>query len=107
MTGTTHDAVLGAPADPTRPSLLDALVARGQASASTLAADLPVSRQAIVKHLAVLEASGLVASERVGREVRYTPRSQALDATARWLAELASDWDRRLDAIKRAAEADT
>ncbi|PXY34926.1 ArsR/SmtB family transcription factor [Prauserella endophytica] len=100
------DAVLGALADPTRRALLDALAARGQASASALAADLPVSRQAIVKHLTILEEAELVSSARAGREVRYTLRSQALDATARWMASLAGEWDRRLNAIKRAAEAE-
>lgn len=104
MTTAGVDAVLGALADPTRRALLDALSARGQASASALAGDLPVSRQAIVKHLAVLEEAGLVTSQRAGREVRYTLRSQALDATARWMAGLAADWDRRLAAIKRLAE---
>ncbi|MBK1784386.1 ArsR/SmtB family transcription factor [Prauserella cavernicola] len=104
MSDTGFDAVLGAMADPTRRALLDALAARGQASASALASDLPVSRQAIVKHLAVLEEAGLVSSARAGREVRYTLRSQALDATARWMSALAGDWDRRLDTIKRAAE---
>jgi DNA-binding transcriptional ArsR family regulator len=71
---------------------------------STLAGDLPVTRQAIVKHLAVLQEAGLVSSARAGREVRYMLRSQALDATARWMAGLAAQWDRRLAAIKHAAE---
>jgi DNA-binding transcriptional ArsR family regulator len=105
MTQTSVDAVLGALADPTRRTLLDALSARGQASASALARDLPVSRQAIVKHLGVLEEAGLVSSARAGREVRYSLRSQSLEATARWMAGLAADWDRRLAAIKRTAEA--
>ena len=59
----------------------------------------------MVKHLAVLDAAGLVAGSRVGREVRYAVRPAALDATARWMAALASDWDRRLANIKRVAEA--
>lgn len=99
------DSVLTALADPTRQSLLDLLSAQGQASATALADGLPVSRQAVVKHLAVLEAAGLVEGSRVGREVRYAVRPQALDATARWLAALAADWDQRLAAIKRVAEA--
>ncbi|PRX47907.1 ArsR family transcriptional regulator [Prauserella shujinwangii] len=106
MTAEPVDEVLGALADPTRRALLDALARRGAASASALAADLPVSRQAIVKHLTVLEQAGLVSSARTGREMRYTPRSAPLDATARWLADLATSWDRRLDAIKRAAESE-
>ncbi|HZC99256.1 MAG TPA: metalloregulator ArsR/SmtB family transcription factor [Actinomycetes bacterium] len=91
-------------ADPTRRRLLDVLAARGEASATALAARLPVSRQAIVKHLAVLDRAGLVQGSRRGREVRYTVRPERLDATARWLASLAAEWDARLAAIKRLAE---
>jgi DNA-binding transcriptional ArsR family regulator len=99
------DSVLVALADPTRRQLLDLLVAQGEATATTLASRLPVSRQAVVKHLAVLDAAGLVSGGRVGREVRYAVRPAALDATARWMAGLALDWDRRLASIKHAAEA--
>jgi DNA-binding transcriptional ArsR family regulator len=99
------DSVLVALADPTRRQLLDLLAAQGESTATTLARRLPVSRQAVVKHLAVLDAAGLVAGSRVGREVRYALRPAALDATARWMAALASDWDRRLAKIKRVAEA--
>ena len=99
------DRVLAALTDPTRRQLLDQLSARGTATASTLAGGLPVSRQAVVKHLAVLDAAGLVESTKAGREVRYSVRPEALDATARWMASLASEWDRRLARIKRAAEA--
>jgi DNA-binding transcriptional ArsR family regulator len=99
------DSVLGALADPTRRQLLDLLAAQGQATATVLAEQLPVSRQAVVKHLAVLDAAGLVSGGRVGREVRYAVRPAALDTTARWMASLAADWDRRLATIKRLAEA--
>jgi DNA-binding transcriptional ArsR family regulator len=100
------DGVLAALADPTRRQLLDLLASHGQATATTLAGDLPVSRQAIVKHLTVLDSAGLVDSVKVGREVRYAVRSEALDTTARWMASLAADWDRRLAKIKRLAEQD-
>ncbi|MFF1837162.1 ArsR/SmtB family transcription factor [Streptomyces sp. NPDC058231] len=99
------DSVLAALADPTRRRLLDLLAAQGEVTATTLAGQLPVSRQAVVKHLAVLDAAGLVSGSRVGREVRYAVRPAALDATARWMAALAADWDRRLANIKRVAEA--
>jgi DNA-binding transcriptional ArsR family regulator len=99
------DSVLAALADPTRRQLLDQLAAQGEATATTLAERLPVSRQAVVKHLAVLDAAGLVSGGRVGREVRYAVRPAALDATARWMASLAADWDRRLARIKSVAEA--
>jgi DNA-binding transcriptional ArsR family regulator len=103
--GDVVDSVLTALADPTRRQMLDLLSARGQATATTLAGGLPISRQAVVKHLTVLDAAGLVGSVKVGREVRYAVRPEALDATARWMAALASDWDRRLAKIKRIAEA--
>jgi len=99
------DNVLAALADPTRRQLLDLLAARGEATATTLAERLPVSRQAVVKHLGVLDAAGLVSGRRVGREVRFAVRPAALDATARWMAALAVEWDRRLANIKRVAEA--
>ncbi|MFD6416091.1 ArsR/SmtB family transcription factor [Streptomyces sp. NPDC060194] len=99
------DGVLAALADPTRRQLLDLLAARGSATATSLAEGLPVSRQAVVKHLAVLDAAGLVSGGRIGREVRYAVRPAALDATARWMTALAADWDRRLARIKRVAEA--
>ena len=97
--------VLVALADPTRRQLLDLLSEQGQATATTLAEAMPVSRQAVVKHLTVLDDAGLVAATKAGREVRYTVRPDALDTTARWMAGLASDWDRRLARIKRVAEA--
>jgi DNA-binding transcriptional ArsR family regulator len=99
------DGVLAALADPTRRQLLDRISAVGQATATTLADGLPVSRQAVVKHLAVLDRAGLVESTKVGREVLYSVRPDALDTTARWMAALAADWDRRLARIKRLAEA--
>jgi DNA-binding transcriptional ArsR family regulator len=100
------DEVFVALAEPTRRQLLDVLAARGEATATVLAAKLPVSRQAVVKHLAVLDRAGLVRGVRRGREVRYAVRPDRLDATARWLAGLAAEWDARLAAIKRLAEAD-
>ncbi len=98
------DHVLSAIADPTRRRLLEVLAGREAATATRLAQELPVSRQAVVKHLAVLHAAGLVAGGRSGREVLYRVRPQSLQATARWMAALAADWDRRLAAIKRLAE---
>ncbi|NUT91135.1 MAG: helix-turn-helix transcriptional regulator [Saccharothrix sp.] len=96
--------VLAALADPTRRRLLDLLAAHGAVTATTLAGVLPVTRQAIVKHLTVLDAAGLVVGSKVGREMRYTLRPDGLDATKRWMNALAADWDRRLAAIKRLAE---
>ncbi|MEE1787533.1 metalloregulator ArsR/SmtB family transcription factor [Streptomyces sp. SP17BM10] len=97
-------AVLAALAEPTRRHVLDALAARGTATATELAAGLPVTRQAVVKHLAVLDQAGLVTAHRAGREVRYRPAPDALAATARWMADLADAWDQRLLAVKHLAE---
>ncbi|MFD9222206.1 ArsR/SmtB family transcription factor [Streptomyces sp. NPDC060064] len=97
--------VLSALADPTRRRILDALAAHGEATATVLATELPVSRQAIVKHLAVLDRAGLVAGRREGRETRYTVLPARLGITARWMDRVAHEWDTRLSAIKRLAEA--
>jgi DNA-binding transcriptional ArsR family regulator len=96
--------VLTALADPTRRRILDALAAHGEATATVLAAELPVSRQAIVKHLAVLHGAGLVAGRRAGREARYAVSPARLGAAARWLDRKAAEWDVRLAALKRVAE---
>lgn len=98
------DGVLAALADPTRWRVLNLLADRGEGTATSLAGELPVSRVAVVKHLAVLEQVGLVEARRAGREVRYTVRTAPLDETARWMAGLASSWDARLAAIKQLAE---
>jgi DNA-binding transcriptional ArsR family regulator len=103
--GETVDTVIAALADPTRRKVLDLIATHGEATATTLAERLPVSRQAVVKHLAVLADAGLVSGSRVGREARYVVRPAALDTTARWMASLAAEWDRRLARIKRLAEA--
>jgi DNA-binding transcriptional ArsR family regulator len=97
--------VLAALADPTRRRILDLLGAHGPATATVISAQLPVSRQAVVKHLAVLDRAGLVTGRREGREMRYTVQPQQLGVTARWLTKTAAAWDARLAAIKNIAEA--
>lgn len=96
--------VFAALADPTRRRILDALAAHGEATATVLAAELPVSRQAIVKHLGVLGRAGLVAGHREGREARYRVIPERLGVAARWMDRAAAAWDTRLSAIKRLAE---
>jgi DNA-binding transcriptional ArsR family regulator len=96
--------VLSALADPTRWQLLNEIADRGGTTATVLATGLPVSRQAVVKHLVVLERAGLVTGRRAGREMRYSVRAEQLEATARWMARAASRWDHRLAAIKALAE---
>jgi DNA-binding transcriptional ArsR family regulator len=100
----TVEDVFVALADPTRRHILDSLASQGGGTATTLAAELPVSRQAVVKHLAVLDRAGLVTGRRAGREVRYLVCPEKLAATAQWMTGLAAQWDTRLQAIKRLAE---
>ena len=104
MTVPPAPEVFAALADPTRWRVLTLLAERGDGTATTLAGELPVSRPAVIKHLAVLDRAGLVESRRRGREVRFTVRPDRLDAAARDLADLAAAWDARLAAIKRMAE---
>lgn len=99
------DQLWSAVADPTRRRVLDVLLNHGNASATAVAGELPVTRQAVAKHLAVLDRAGLVEGRREGREVRYAVRPDRLDVAARSMAQVAADWDMRLAAIKRIAEA--
>jgi len=103
MTATALITVFAALGDETRWSILSAL-GEGEASASALAGRLPVTRQAIAKHLAVLQEVGLVEPVPVGREIRYRVVGSELAATARQLDVVGAAWDRRLAAIKRIAE---
>jgi DNA-binding transcriptional ArsR family regulator len=98
------DAVLAGLSDPTRRRLLEVLSVHGSATATRAAEELPVSRQAVSKHLALLDRAGLVRAERAGREVRYTVQPAALESTAAWLTGLAAEWDARLEVIRRIAE---
>jgi len=103
--GAEADALWAAVGDPTRRRLLDALLALGEATATTLAGRLPVTRQAIAKHLTVLERVGLVAGRKEGRQVLYAIRPERLDEAGRAMAGAAAAWDQRLAAIKDLAEA--
>jgi DNA-binding transcriptional ArsR family regulator len=98
------DRLWAALGDPMRIRLLDLLLERGEATASTLAAALPITRQGVSKHLAILERDGLVAPRRSGREVRYAVREERLDRARGALAQTAARWDARLAAIKELAE---
>jgi DNA-binding transcriptional ArsR family regulator len=96
--------VLGALADPTRRDLLERLSVHGFATATSLADEMPISRQAVVQHLAVLDAVGLVAATRSGRERRFEVRTERLTETARWMEGLAARWESRLATLKRISE---
>jgi len=84
--------VFAALADPRRRELLDLLASAPGTSAGALAARLPVSRQAVAQHLAVLEECALVSRRRAGRQVLFTVRSDGLTAGADWLLKRASAW---------------
>ncbi len=99
------DAVLAVLGDPTRRAVLETVASSGEATATRLAGELPVSRQAVARHLSVLDEAGLVSSRREGREVLYRAHSEPIRVTARWLNEVAASWDARLEAIRRIAEA--
>jgi len=98
------DALWAAFADPTRRRVLEALLEKGEATTTTLAEGLPITRQAVAKHLVVLNRVGLVAGQRRGREVRYAVQPERLDDAADSMAQVAAQWDRRLTRIKRIAE---
>jgi DNA-binding transcriptional ArsR family regulator len=104
VTVQADDELWSAIADPSRRRVLDLLVGNGAASASWLAGRVPFSRQAVSKHLVVLERAGLISRRKHGREVLYQVEADRLDQAARAMAELAAQWDRRLGAIKRLAE---
>ncbi len=97
------DAVFGALSDPMRRAILDALVRDGGASASGLAQSLPITRQGVAKHLAVLENAGLVARWRHGHEIRFRPDAGRIEHAMGWMASLAAEWDDRLAALSRLA----
>ncbi|MEU4291482.1 metalloregulator ArsR/SmtB family transcription factor [Kribbella sp. NPDC026596] len=101
---TTVDVVLEALGDPTRRVVVELLATGGGRTATSLASELPVTRQAVVQHLAVLRDAGLVESRREGREVRFELRPAALTATAAWMADVAAQWDHRLAVITELAE---
>lgn len=100
----TEDVLLEAIADTSRRRVLDLLLAHGEVTPTALAAELPFTRQAVAKHLVVLDRAGLVESTRHGREVHYSVRPEHLDIAVRAMAKVAARWDARLEAIKRMAE---
>jgi DNA-binding transcriptional ArsR family regulator len=100
----TIAAVFVALADPSRRQVTGVLTARGVATATDIAQDLAITRQAVAKHLATLADAGLVDSHKAGREVRYRLRPEPLRLAARWLDTAAGAWDSQLAAVKDAVE---
>ena len=98
------DELFAALADPTRRYLVETLASRGGASATALAAELPISRQAVAKHLAALGGAGLVEGRRQGRETLYELQPRRLDEAAEWIAAVGAEWDDRLERLRRLVE---
>lgn len=105
MSAALDDQLWSAIAEPSRRRVLDLLVGSGESSASELANQVPFSRQAVSKHLTVLEEVGLIARRKQGREVLFHVETTRLDQATRNMTDLARQWDQRLGAIKRLAEA--
>jgi DNA-binding transcriptional ArsR family regulator len=103
--GEDADRLWAALGDPMRLRLLDLLLEHGEATASSLATELPITRQGIAKHLLVLKRADLVRGRRAGRETRFTVCDERLAQARRQMMRVASRWDDRLVAIKRIAEA--
>jgi DNA-binding transcriptional ArsR family regulator len=99
--GEEAGAVFAALADPTRRGLVEALAAGGGATATSLAAELPISRQAVAKHLGLLGRAGLVSSQRHGRESRFELEPAPLAAAAAWIGAIGGEWDTRLSDLQR------
>ena len=104
MTAAVDDELWSAIGDPTRRRLLDLLLVDSTGTATSLSDQLPVTRQAVAKHLAVLDRAGLVHGTTAGRERRYRVDDAQLARAAEQLAEVGSSWDGRLRRIARIAE---
>lgn len=89
-------AVFSALADPTRRQVVRALSAQPDLTASRLAGELPMTRQAVTKHLAALDRAGLVQGRREGRELRYTLTPAPLTDAMAWMTDVGAQWDERL-----------
>ncbi len=105
MTVAVDDDLWSAIGDPTRRRMLDLLLADGDATATSLSERLPVTRQAVAKHLAVLDRVGLVQGTPAGRERRYRVDAAQLARAAAQLSTVGATWDARMRRIKRIAEA--
>ncbi len=99
------DDLWSAIGEPTRRRMLDLLLVDGDGTATTLGQQLPVTRQAVAKHLGVLDRVGLVRAMPAGREKRYRVDSAQLARAVAQLSSVGSAWDARLQRIKRIAEA--
>ena len=92
--------VFAALGDPTRRQVVESLASEGEMTATELAEQIPVTRQAIAKHLATLSEAGLVSAEPHGREVRYRLTPAPMRQAVAWLAETGAEWDERLARLR-------
>jgi predicted transcriptional regulator len=99
------DDLWSAIGDPTRRRMLDLLLVSGDGTATTLSQQMPVTRQAVAKHLGVLDRVGLVRATPTGRERRYRVDEAQLARAVAQLTSVGAAWDARLQRIKRFAEA--
>jgi DNA-binding transcriptional ArsR family regulator len=104
---TDPQPVLAALADPTRRAVFERLTSDGPATATTLAAEMPVSRQAIAKHLTALGSAGLVDRVESGREVVYSARTEPLAELTTWVETVGDEWDRRLRGLRQSFSEDS
>jgi DNA-binding transcriptional ArsR family regulator len=95
------DRVFAALGDAGRRSLVEAVAARGTATATELAAELPVTRQAVAKQLSALAGAGLLRATRSGRETRYEVTPGPLEDAVEWMVSVGAAWDERLAALRR------
>lgn len=94
-------AIFAALGDPTRLALLDRMAESETRSIAQLSDGLPISRQGVTKHLRVLEDAGLVTVRKVGRESRYAPRAEPIDAARAYLEQVSARWDAALARLAR------
>jgi DNA-binding transcriptional ArsR family regulator len=96
------DAVFAALADPTRRRMIEILAGRPTETATGFAAELPITRQAVTKHLKTLRRARLVHAARAGRETRYALDANALGEVSEWVRLVGAEWDERLRRLERA-----
>ncbi len=98
------DLVFSALSDPTRRAVITSLSDGGPATLARLADDLPVTRQAVAKHLAALEHAGLVSAVADGRSRTYRLTPGPLAEAMGWMVDVGADWDSRLESLRRYVE---
>ena len=101
MSDRNVDAVFSALSDPTRRGVIRALSEDGPSTVTELASRLPVTRQAVTKHLEALEDAGLVAASAEGRSRRYRLTPGPMTGAMSWMADVGAEWDARLEDLRR------